>query len=398
MFLVSGIGHILALILFLYNIEEVDEEGYFYQFIIALCFSLFLSIYLLFVQKSHTIIILFLCKMLVYIVITYPVESILPTKMLIGSAILIEISQKLDCPKNLFMSIAFLVLANLFQFIFTVLDSTTGLMGLDTFLFLNGIFSFIIVITTYLKYTHEKNEDLQNRLHQLAGAVQQLSEANIKFQQQTIDVAEKTMINERNRISREIHDSSTYALTNLKMMIEASIYLLKSNSNLPKLRNTLENGYAQALEGLKNIRIALRDMRSINRSKLYGLQAVERMVRSFESATEVKVKTEYTNVPMSLGDSIDSFIYRFIQEGMANALRHGKASVIHIIFGLHNDTLMIKVRDNGEGSKSIEDGIGFSGMKERVKKLDGVFTAANVIDGFEIKAEIPYQKAGEKAG
>jgi signal transduction histidine kinase len=139
-------------------------------------------------------------------------------------------------------------------------------------------------------------------------------------------------------------------------------------------------------------------MRSINRSKLYGLQAVERMVRSFESATEVKVKTEYTNVPMSLGDSIDSFIYRFIQEGMANALRHGKASVIHIIFGLHNDTLMIKVRDNGEGSKSIEDGIGFSGMKERVKKLDGVFTAANVIDGFEIKAEIPYQKAGEKAG
>jgi signal transduction histidine kinase len=397
-FLLSVFGHLFPVLLIIFNLEDLDVTNqYVVQFIISVSISFSFSVLLLIRSHRINLYIIFITKILLFIVITHTLDDIIIVKALFGSSIFIEIGYNIEFPQNLVLSCIFLLCLNIFSIVFLHLVNGLDRFSLLSFSILNSSFIFVISLATMTSYYKKKSSYLSQRLNQMETAVQQLSEANIRFQQHTIDVAEKSMLNERNRISRELHDSTTYSLTNLRMMIEASMYLLQSNTNLEKLKETLENAYNQTLEGLQNIRTALRNLRAFGQSNLIGLKAIERMVRSFERATGVTINTEYTNTPMSCGSAIDSFLYRFVQEGMTNSLRHGKATEISILLEENDNHLTIVVRDNGFGAKSIEEGIGFSGMKERLAKLDGVFSAKTVSDGFEIMATIPLNHQKEKS-
>ena len=77
---------------------------------------------------------------------------------------------------------------------------------------------------------------------------------------------------------------------------------------------------------------------------------------------------------------------------MTNALRHGSANLIKILLWKDGNNISISIHDNGTGSKEVKEGIGFSGIEERLKPYGGSIDAANTIDGFRLLVTIPFKE------
>ena len=99
------------------------------------------------------------------------------------------------------------------------------------------------------------------------------------------------------------------------------------------------------------------------------------------------------DVPWSFGEDIDLAVYRMVQEGLTNAFNHGKATQIKIQFWRDRPGIGINIHDNGFGSKEMKEGIGMSGMKERIEQLGGWIRSGSTADGFELSAWFPWSAA-----
>ena len=126
------------------------------------------------------------------------------------------------------------------------------------------------------------------------------------------------------------------------------------------------------------------------------MNAVHNLIGAFQG-TYVSIHADYGNSPTDLGDPQNRIIYRFIQEGITNAIRHGNADEINIYFWLEDDTLQIVISDNGMGCEQFVPGIGLSGIAERMAQIKGRFETQNVPKGFKLIAYIPFtEKLAER--
>lgn len=223
-------------------------------------------------------------------------------------------------------------------------------------------------------------------------AVNSLMDANIAFQQYAQAVEEESTLTERRRISREIHDSVGYTLVNLMMMMENAADMIQENGELLELLRTARQ---QAGEGLQETRRAVRSFRQDKPVEIVGLHAIRRLVSAFEEATRVHVLIRYSNMPMTLGTDVDKAIYRTIQEGLTNAFRHGRATEIHVDLWMDEDGVRVVVEDNGHGADAVHEGVGLTGMKERLGKLGGSLAFGNLANGFQVRAYLPTLHEGE---
>ena len=237
-----------------------------------------------------------------------------------------------------------------------------------------------------------ENRHLTARISKLEDTILQLTSANIGFQRYADTIQEKTAAEERNRITREIHDTVGYTLINIIMMLEEAS---TQERDPPFLRQLLVNAREQAQSGLNETRRALRLLRSSEPQSVQTIDEIKRLVTAFQSSTGVAVTVEYGNMPFSLGQELNDVIFHMLQEGMANALGHGKATGIRILFWLDDSELIVNIHDNGNGSAHIHEGIGLAGMHERTAALHGTLSAGNAPGGFLVTARIPYSVRGQ---
>ena len=253
--------------------------------------------------------------------------------------------------------------------------------------------AFILVITGILsqliKTGYTKNTLLMHRIQHLDSAISQLSNANIGFQTYVKTLEFQVLMNERKRVSREIHDTVGYALTNIIMMMEAAVRL--PDKDKEKRKELLALTRSQAQKGLEETRAALRQLRNEQIVQLEGIGMIEEMVESFRKATGVEISVEYGNFNDFTNKEIYGIIFRIIQEGMTNAIRHGMASKIRISFWNTGPSLNVTIHDNGIGAEQIVEGIGIAGMKERLESINGTLTIQKAPDGFKVTALIPYK-------
>jgi len=237
----------------------------------------------------------------------------------------------------------------------------------------------------------EKVIDLTKTLDAMVATVTKLSNANRAFQLYADTIELQSRDDERNLIARELHDVIGYALTNIAMGMNAGNILLRVNSKeLPRL---LEETRHQAEDALVESRKILHRLRSMKNAHPQGLKAVFHMCRTFQEVTGIKVNVNYGNLPWTLGDEIDDVIYRFIQEGLTNAIRHGQARSIRINFWQTESEIRLAVVDDGKGlMKNTSEGIGLTGMRERFASVGGQVNLANAFEGCELRGVIPFRR------
>ncbi len=269
-------------------------------------------------------------------------------------------------------------------------------------IFTAAISFLIIIIISVLK----KIENIASQQHILLAqnqeTISKLTDLALQAQKYAAEVEEESIHKERNRLIREIHDIMGYSLVNVSLMMEiCTDYHHKNEYDAVAMQ--IDKVKTHVREAHEQVRYSLRNLRTYKKV-LTGIQAYHNVIKTFKKTTGIEINVEYTNIKTNYKPEIDAFIVRFLQEGLINSFRHGKASKIDIMFfenvvGESWD-LLIYITDNGMGAVDYKEGLGFIGMKERIASLNGKIHFLNLKNGFQIVATIPLLKenGGEDCG
>jgi len=243
-----------------------------------------------------------------------------------------------------------------------------------------------------LRYLWEALSSLRQRNQALYEAGHRLAQANLRLQEFAAVASQEATIKERQRLARELHDSTAYTLANLLMMLEASLDL--AGGELSTLLRHLERTRDQAKEGLVSIRQVLQDLRTDQDKEMAGIKGVQRLVEAYRQATQIEATVHVSGeLPESMGEEVDQAIYRLVQEGLTNALRHGRATRVMVSFARVKKGVRVQIKDNGIGAGEVKEGYGLTGMRERIERLGGQLkTLSEPGAGFLLSAWIPWDE------
>jgi signal transduction histidine kinase len=228
----------------------------------------------------------------------------------------------------------------------------------------------------------------RKELDRLEEALLAVTKLNLSYQDYNASLEEKSALEERLRLTRDIHDAVGYALTNTIMtMRAASIMLSKDPERVPAL---LESARRDADQALAQVRGILGVLRRREIRSAAGPNAIAKAARAFRMATGVEVDVDYGNFDWTVPGEAAFATSHFVQEGMLNAISHGKASSIRVSFRASEEgLLLVSVKDNGEGAKEVQEGIGIAGMRERIERLGGSIAYGSSGSGFCIEMRLP---------
>lgn len=197
-------------------------------------------------------------------------------------------------------------------------------------------------------------------------------------------VEANTKLEERNRISRELHDSVGHRLTGILMQVDAAIQVMEVDGG--KGMTILKSAYGNINESIEAVRDTVRKLNPSGHT--VGKSPIRELINRFIEATGITVEYETCGVPYDLLPSVETILYRNMQEAFTNSLRHGQASHINVQMIFKTDELEVIISDNGRGCAGIVKGFGLSGMEERLDIVGGsIYYIGD--NGFTIDMKMP---------
>ncbi|MDP2366488.1 MAG: sensor histidine kinase, partial [Ignavibacteria bacterium] len=218
---------------------------------------------------------------------------------------------------------------------------------------------------------------------------------------------QKVIEEERNRLSRILHDS-----------IAQNMLLIKLNvGNYKKFIDTgLEDEeYLRTINildsTLKDIRELAHNLKPLNIEELGLETVVKSMCSNVAREAGFKYQLQFPENPINISKELEVCLFRVIQESLNNIIRHAKASSFNINLLLDEETLVLFISDDGIGfkpkkllnDKYISDGLGVMNMQETVEKLNGTFqidstnnSGTVIIAAFPIENLTKYEKSSYK--
>ncbi len=200
----------------------------------------------------------------------------------------------------------------------------------------------------------------------------------------------QTQENERERIARELHDSLGQNLLMLKNGVE---HVMQS-----------KNGADEDLALFSQIaQKSINEVRSISSNlhphqiKSLGLTvAIESALNQLDEVLEMKVEGQIERVDGLLRNDAEVHVYRMIQEGVNNAVRHAEAQTIRVALHRRPTRLTLSISDDGKGfdparvHENGRHGLGLTGISERAAMLGGTFTVESASGkGTTLKVHVP---------
>lgn len=196
---------------------------------------------------------------------------------------------------------------------------------------------------------------------------------------------------ERIRISRELHDDLGQALTTHMLALRNMQHELSVPSSDSFQR--LQALYEQTHEIFMKIRQLAQDLRPPALDTLGFQLALQNYTREFTHRTHLPITLEIDPAIPVLPDVYNVTFYRVLQEALTNVVKHARASRAWVELSLDEDDINLIVQDNGQGlpaAESHSDGIGITGMKERLSLVGGKLVLRSPSEGGTIlSASLP---------
>ena len=226
----------------------------------------------------------------------------------------------------------------------------------------------------------EKNRAIDSLNKELMNKVDQLQDYSSK-------IKELTLIEERQRISQNLHDMLGHSLIGLRLHLDALNQVIdtdpeKSHQILNKSKDIIDHSLVELRETVNELNETkeLADLKS----------ALEELQNSISVTEEVKVDLKMYFDVNSLDLVVKDLIYKTCQEFITNSIKHGHSSLITIKLRLVADEMTFNLANNGLDAQNIVASNGINGIKQRVQKLNGhVNFSANKPSGFKTDITIP---------
>ena len=208
---------------------------------------------------------------------------------------------------------------------------------------------------------------------------------------------ERALLEERQRIARELHDVVAHHMSVIAIQAEAAPY--KTPNPPQELVESFAEIRASALSGLNELRRVLGVLRSEapDTAPQPGLGDLDELLESARNAG-VTVTAGITGAPRPLPDGVDLSAYRIVQEALSNAMRHAPGAAVEVKLRFGDAALVVEVRnDCPPGNGGAQDvapgeggGHGIIGMRERATMLGGHLQAGPTTKGeFLVTAALP---------
>ena len=215
-----------------------------------------------------------------------------------------------------------------------------------------------------------------------------LAIANHRLRQYALAIENQAILQERNRIAREIHDSVGHYLTAQSIQLENTALFLATDRK--KAVYHLENARKLGKDALQNVRQSVATLRN-HPLKGRSLQiAIEQLVEEFKRNSGISIAFSL-NLSASPLIEVTTALYRIVQEALTNISKHSNATQVHLTLTEQNSHIYLYIKDNGKGFNPAENttGFGLQGMRERTEALDGKFELiSKPQQGCEIRVEI----------
>jgi two-component system sensor histidine kinase UhpB len=250
---------------------------------------------------------------------------------------------------------------------------------------------------------------ITERFNTLASALDTARDENSRLYRQLITVQEE----ERRAIANELHDEAGPCLFGITANASSIQTLADQRPDGRTAEIARRVGEILSItERLKLLnRALLKKLRPgpIGRVKLAEL--LDELIAGFQRRhPDTHIAVSFGKLAQSYGEAIDLTLYRCIQEGITNAIRHGKASTLTIDLEempaprrnsgrRQGGKLSLSIVDDGKGiAPSTPKGFGLTAMTERVRSLGGSCVVKKALPkGTIIHVEIPIERASATA-
>ena len=217
--------------------------------------------------------------------------------------------------------------------------------------------------------------------------------------------AERELQRQREDVAHRLHDSVIQSLTAIGMHLELAEMKLSQNpdaawQHLRKIERVLN-------EEQQSLRSFVKELKGVGLAgpveEFKGTERLEEVVKRLASQWGVRVELELKQDPSCIPPPIAAVLVYIVQEGVANAVRHGRASVVKIAVAPEREKLIMQIADNGRGfpfrgcydTAALDaKGVGPATLRSRITSLGGSLSIRSAKTGACLDITVPLSRPG----
>ncbi|WP_432988361.1 sensor histidine kinase [Dactylosporangium sp. CA-233914] len=235
----------------------------------------------------------------------------------------------------------------------------------------------------------EKSAEQHERREQMLARLEAALEENAGLHAQLLAQArEAGVLDERQRMAGEIHDSLAQGLTGIVTQVQAAQRVWHSPT---QAREHVDRALALAREGLDEARRSVQALRPRQLEGAHLPEALGDLARRWANDTGITLRFDVTGERVALSPAIDVTLFRVAQEALHNVVRHARASRVGLTLSYLTDVVLLDVRDDGRGMNGgSAQGFGLRSMVQRVRTVGGVMEIESAPgEGTAISVRVP---------
>lgn len=254
----------------------------------------------------------------------------------------------------------------------------------------NGNYESRVFFTEKDELTRFGNElnDLGEKLKSQVKSLRRMADENSELARTAHTSA---VIEERQRLARDLHDAISQQLFALSMMSEAALRQIDKSPSLAK--EQMAEVAKASRQSQAEMRALLLHLRPVQLSGDSLPQAIEKLISEIKQQNDLHVITSITK-DLALSDAVEEHVFRIVQEAFSNIIRHAKAEEVKVEILVKSTELFMYISDDGVGFDTETSGkktsYGLETMRERTEEIGGSFTIrSKVNEGTYIAIRIP---------
>lgn len=251
--------------------------------------------------------------------------------------------------------ITYIVSASVFYLTFNIFLKILGLGIYGTTIYVSlGVGIASVMIRLFYNYYEEQEKKLA------------LEQENRKL----------AVVEERNRIARELHDSVSQNLFGISLNLNTLPAIIRNDTE--KGIEMIEQLQEMVQEVQTEMRLMIYELRPLNLTEKGFFEAMESMISLFRRRYELDISCQLSGEEDNLNSNEQLVLYRVVQELLNNVVKHAAADRVKMGISIESERTILRVKDNGIGFKpesiDSEKSFGLMGIKERLAEVGGELT------------------------
>ncbi len=248
---------------------------------------------------------------------------------------------------------------------------------------------FVVIYTTL----YGRESEARQKAQQLA---EELEMANRQLAEYTGEIEALTLVNERERMARELHDTLAQGLAGLILQLEAADLHL-SSGRVERAQAIVQQAMGRARTTLAEARRAIDDLRSGEHTRVALERTLREEAERFSQSTGIPCELNLS-LPEELPAGLEDSVCRMVAEGLTNVARHAQAQRAWVRIVVVDRQLQIEIGDDGCGFDPKQVGhtpghYGLLGIRERARLVGGTLAVSSKPgQGAVLKLALPLER------